>query len=292
MTDAMPRAHPVTGIDHCFLLVRDLDASRDAFERFGFTVSPRGLHSAYRGSANHTIMFPDDYIELLGLIKETDANAPRRAMLEREGEGLHALAFRVEDAIDAQEALGELGIATDDVADFSRPVTLPGGGEATASFSTLDFAASESPLGYCFMCQHRTRDLVWIPDLLEHANGAVGLAGFVAAADDPDRLATGFARLFAGGSPVAVAGGVRVETGARSAPLVLLSREALARHYHAFDLAATPRNGFTALRVAVRDVGGVRALLAQRGIESRPTPLGIAVDPALASGAVLEFVPA
>ncbi len=69
--------HPVKGVDHVFLLVKDLDRSRDAYARLGFTISPRGMHSAHKGAANHTIMFPHDYFELLGLIAETPGNAGR-----------------------------------------------------------------------------------------------------------------------------------------------------------------------------------------------------------------------
>ena len=47
------------------ILVRDLDAARDRYESFGFTMSPRGFHSEHMGTANHTIMLQHDYIELL-----------------------------------------------------------------------------------------------------------------------------------------------------------------------------------------------------------------------------------
>ena len=84
--------HPVKGVDHVFLMVNDLDESCEAFERLGFTISPRGMHSAHKGAANHTIMFPNDYFELLGMIAEVPGNADRREMLKREGQGLHAVA--------------------------------------------------------------------------------------------------------------------------------------------------------------------------------------------------------
>ena len=53
----------INGIDHVVIVVRNLDAARDAFRRMGFTVTPRGLHSL--GSQNHCVMFGHDYIELL-----------------------------------------------------------------------------------------------------------------------------------------------------------------------------------------------------------------------------------
>ena len=105
--------HPVRGVDHCFLLVRDLDSSLEQYRRLGFTVSPRGLHSATKGTANHTIMLSDnDYFELLGVVADTPENAPRRALLASGGEGLYAVACRIEDAYVAKVGLAARGIAT------------------------------------------------------------------------------------------------------------------------------------------------------------------------------------
>lgn len=232
--------HPVKGVDHVFVLVDSLDESRDIYARLGFTLSPRGVHSANKGAANHTIMFPDDYFELLGLIAETPDNRGRREMLAREGQGLHAVACRIDDADGAKTALDALGIATETPTGFSRPVPLPGGGEAMASFRTFQFKPAEVPLGICFMCQHLTRENVWIPQLLQHPNSANGLAAIVAATEDPDAAARSFARLFAAGKVSAIEGGARVETGARSAPLEILARDALAARYPDFDMSATP----------------------------------------------------
>lgn len=282
--------HPVKGVDHVFLLVNDLDASLRQFERLGFTVSPRGYHSAHKGSANHTIMFPHDYFELLGLVAETEENAPRRAQLARDGQGLHAVACRIDDAAEAEKALTELGVGTGGLSDFSRPVTLPDGGEGIAAFSTLQFNAEDVPLGFCFMCQHRTRDMVWRAELLEHANGAERLAGIIAATDDPEAAAGRFARLFATGAVSADGDGFRVETGARSAPLRFYTPDALAALYPGLDMSGTPRGAFAALQVGVADLEKVKGLLDAAAIRHVETASGIAVDPADGAGAAIEFV--
>lgn len=280
--------HPVKGVDHVFLLVRDLDRSLAQFEALGFTVSPRGLHSAHKGSANHTIVFPEDYFELLGIVAETEQNASRRAALARDGEGLHAVACRIDDAAAAATALAGHGIATTGLSDFARPVPLAGGGEGMAAFSTLQFAPEEVPLGIAFMCQHRTRDMVWRPELMSHANGATGLAGIVAGVADPETVARGYARLFAAGEVVRVEGGLEVRTG--SAPLLFLAPEALAARYPGLDMTGTPRNAFAALEIVAPDLDRARRVLDAAGIGFVATARGIAVDPARASGAVVEFV--
>ena len=71
----------VIGIDHAVVMVKDLDKAAENWKRLGFTVSPRGTHSAQMGSGNYTIMFDPDYIELLGVLVETEHNAPARAFL-------------------------------------------------------------------------------------------------------------------------------------------------------------------------------------------------------------------
>lgn len=64
-------AQHLTGVDHCVILVRNLDGAAERYRRLGFTLSPRGYHSAHMGSANHTIMLQHDYFELLGIINPT-----------------------------------------------------------------------------------------------------------------------------------------------------------------------------------------------------------------------------
>ena len=58
----------VVGLDHIVVVVRDLDAAAQRWRKLGFTLSPRGLHSAHMGTANHTLMLGDDYLELMGVV--------------------------------------------------------------------------------------------------------------------------------------------------------------------------------------------------------------------------------
>ncbi|MEM8665110.1 MAG: VOC family protein, partial [Pseudomonadota bacterium] len=272
--------------------VHDLSASRDGFERLGFTVAPRGMHSAHMGTANHTIMFPNDYFEIIGIVAATPDNKPRQEMLARDGEGLRAIASRIGDAKAAETALEALGIRTNGIKDFSRPVELPGGGEGEAAFTTLQFHPDITPRGIMFMCQHHTRDTVWVPALLTHKNGAAGLAGVVAVADDPAALGEQFARLYAAGAVHAIDGGVQVETGENSAPILVLTQDALAAAYPGIDVSGLPQAGFAAMRVFTSDMDAAQSVLADAGIATTRTAEGIAVAPADASGMVLEFVPA
>ncbi|MCA3314921.1 MAG: VOC family protein, partial [Roseomonas sp.] len=62
----------VGGIDHCVVLVRDLDKAAETFARAGFTVAPRGVHSAHMGTGNNCVMLEKDYFEILGVLNPTE----------------------------------------------------------------------------------------------------------------------------------------------------------------------------------------------------------------------------
>lgn len=282
-------SHPVTGIDHCYLLVNDLDTSLAQFQRLGFTISPRGLHSASKGTANHTIMLShNDYFELLGVANPTPENAPRRALLQKDGEGLYAMAGRIEDAEEGKKQLKELGVEVSNVQRFDRPVTLPDGSEGVAAFSIFSFPAEKVPVGIAFVCQHHTRETVWLPELMTHKNGAVALAGMVARHDEPEKAANDYAKLFAAGSVAAVAGGWSVDTG--NVPVIFLDADALQHRYGTLETARTPASGFAVLQILVQDLAVTRAVLDASQTPFQPTSNGIAVDPSLASGAIIEFI--
>jgi hypothetical protein len=279
-------SHPVTGIDHVYLLTPDLDGAAAQWQRLGFTVTPRGLHSAHMGTGNHTMMLQDDYIELLGVLTPTEANAQQRAALDASGPGLHAVACQIADAEAAVAALGELGIATGPVRHFQRPVALPGGKTGEAAFSVAVFDETAVPQGSVFMCQHRTRPTVWVPEWMAHPNGATALGAVIAVSEDPADTAARFARLYAAGAVSDIEGGKRVETG--TAPILVLTQDGAAARYPGIALGDAATGVFAALEV-VADMNKAAAAL---GDLAHAVPHGLAVAPSLATGAVVAFVEA
>lgn len=282
-------SHPVKGVDHIFLLVKNLEESAEQYQRLGFTLSPRGLHSKEKGTGNYTIMFPEDYFELLGIVAETPGNLHQREKLAAQGEGLHAVACRIDNARDAKAALTGLGIETGDVGVFSRPVELPNGGEGVAAFETVSFSDSEVPQGMVFMCQHKTRETVWLPELIEHANGANGLSAIIAVSDEPETAARGFARLYAEGKATAEDGAWRVYTGPRSAEILVYGRAQAEQLYGADVINKTSSEAFSGLRIRVADIETVRAVLKDNKVAYTQTASSIVVSPDDANGTILEF---
>ena len=283
-------SHPVKGIDHCFILVNDLDQAAEQYAAMGFTLSPRGVHSRAKGSANYTIMFPEDYFEILGLIEPTALNAARRDALEAHGQGLHAVACRIDDAHAAARDLERLGIHTTGLNDFERPVKLAGGTTGSAAFSTVSFLPEDVPLGSVFMCHHKTPEMVWLPQLIEHPNTACGLSAVLAVSDEPEKEAKQFARLWAAGTVTDIDGAYRIDTGAESAPLILSSLHEMQCRYPGIDLSATASGAYTCLQIRVSQIETARLCLSNSGIRVWDTKSGIAVAPEDACGALIEFV--
>ena len=133
--------------------------------------------------------------------------------------GLDGLVFGTEDAAATYQALRRNQVPIDPPRQFSRPVVLSAevgavagtetgaaigggtgsqsvGGARDAVFRTTRLPRDHTPAGRLYFCQHLTRDLIWRDEWRHHANGAVGVARAVIAAEDPGVLGGLFARMF------------------------------------------------------------------------------------------------
>lgn len=278
----------IVGIDHAVVLVRDLDQGAATWRRLGFTVSPRGTHSAQMGSGNYTIMLGPDYIELLAIIAETPHNAPSRAFLARRGEGIERIAFTTTDAAAGAEAIRRRGYEPIGPIDFGRPVQLPGGGEAEARFSVFQWPVDEAPAGLrIFACQHKTREAVWIPELQKHANGARRLQAVLIVSPEPQADAEHLARLIDGRVDSASDGAVRVPSGSDRAEFVFMTRDLLARRYEGVALEGMPKRGGAGLVIIVDEVEVAAEAVGGAGARAGSA---VVVRPAAANGVLLAFV--
>lgn len=278
----------IVGIDHAVVLVRDLDQGAATWRRLGFTVSPRGTHSAQMGSGNYTIMLGPDYIELLAIIAETPHNAPSRAFLARRGEGIERIAFTTTDAATGAEAIRRRGYEPIGPIDFGRPVQLPGGGEAEARFSVFQWPVDEAPAGLrIFACQHKTREAVWIPELQKHANGARRIQAVLIVSPEPQADAEHLARLIDGRVDSASDGAVRVPSGSDRAEFVFMTRDLLARRYEGVALEGMPKRGGAGLLIIVDDVEVAAEAVGGAGARAGSA---VVVRPAAANGVLLAFV--
>ena len=276
----------ITGIDHCIVLVRDLDAARRQFQRLGFTVSARGLHPPEHGTGNHTVMFEREYVELLGVVAPTPSNEHwRRKLADREG--LSGLALQTPSADAAVAEMNADGVALTSPADFARPVVLPDGSHAQAAFRTTQFPQGIAPGFHLFCCEHRTRHTTWLPELLQHANGTLALSHVLAASDNPAADAAIVGRLFASEPTTTGDGAYAVDTG--NSTIRFETASGLAARYAGADLGGLNASGLVGVVVRTRSMADAEAALARGGAAHTRTPGGIAVTPRDACGVLLLF---
>jgi Glyoxalase-like domain len=186
----MSPVFPVPTLDHVVVNARDrIDEAADTYRRLGFTLTPRGYHTL--GSMNHIATFGTDYLELIAVKSGDD----RRPEIMADPFGLTGLVFGTGDASATYETLRCLELPIDPPGQFSRPVEISGD-VREAVFRTTHLPRAKTPAGRFYFCEHLTRDMVWRDEWRHHANGAVGIARAVIAAEKPASLGGLFARMF------------------------------------------------------------------------------------------------
>jgi hypothetical protein len=278
----------IVGVDHAVIMVSNLDGAAANWRRLGFTLSPRGTHSAKMGSGNYTIMLDSDYIELLGVLAETEHNAPARAFLAKRGEGIERIAFTAVDSAAGAEEIRARGYAALGPTDFERPVTMPDGSLSAAKFRIFQWPLEEAPAGVrIFACQHKTREAVWIPQLMKHANGAQRLRQVLVVSPEPAQDAAHLSRLIDQGVGVQPDGGVAVPSGPDRADFIFITRDDLGRRYPGVSLSGLPERGGAGLVLATSDVGTAESAVGGIGVRSGGA---VCVPPQDANGTLLVFV--
>lgn len=277
----------LSGLDHVVLTVDDLDQAAEGWRKLGFTLSPRGTHSAHIGSGNYTIMLGPDYIELLGILTATPANQPTRDFLLRHGEGMERAAFTATDAAAGVEEIRRLGFAGTGPIDFGRPVALPSGGEAQARFRVFQWPVDEKPAGLrIFACQHLTPEAVWIPELQRHANTARRIDRVELLSADPQGAADKMARMIDRKPHRDGEDAWRVPSGSDRAAFVFLDRPALAQRHPGMPLDNLPDEGAATLALVVDDLEAAARAAGSTAIVREGS---VAVPPGAANGIILAF---
>lgn len=178
----------IGSIDHVVIVVGDLVSAADTYRRLGFTLSPRGQHSAAMGTANHTLMLQNDYFELLTVLAPTERNVWWRRTLD-EGGGIGGFALQTEDPQGAFDIWRLAGFDPIGPVAFSRPVMRADGSRTEARFETVSIAEVPETRMRLFVCSQPTRDAVWLPELMDHANTALAIKRVILSSPNPESAA-------------------------------------------------------------------------------------------------------
>ena len=174
-----------------------------AFARLGFPLTPLTVHRnedeagnrVPTGTANRCAMLGRGYLEILTDVEGLDTPFSRAHLAAvARYEGLHLIAFSVDDVAAEAGRLDAEEFGPQPVANLRRPMPVDGGGEEEAEFSVLRVAPGTMAEGRMQILRHETPDVVWQPSTLPRDNGISGLSGVVICTDDPAEAAERYAR--------------------------------------------------------------------------------------------------
>ena len=277
--------NPVTGLDHCIIAVDDLDAARVDYEKLGFTTAPLGDHQN-RATANYCLMFPETYLELLGVNEPENPDGGLRDSIARRGEGLHRLALGTTDADAVKAQVEALGVRTDGPHDLARPSKEP---EGIVKFRNLQLERADLAGVPAFICGHKTPELMRNERLTTHANGAIAFAGVTGIVPDPAAAADAFAKLFGKAAVKETDYGAVMKT---PRGLIRFATDATIGDAHpgVTSHPAAERPIWHVLTVQVADIERTGSVLAANGVPMTRAGATIRIERPYTRGLVLEFV--
>lgn len=276
-----------TTLDHVGIAGRDLAGLAAIYEGLGFTLSPFAQHHAPGpdgvvrpiGTANRCAMLQKGYLELIAVVDPAlPSNAVDRFLARYEG--LHILAFGIDDAEAELARIRAGGVAIPGIAWLERPVDTPEG-VRTARFARLPMP--DAPEGRIQLIRHLTPELLWQPGLLTHPNHAVSLDEAILAVADPAAVAARFASV-TGAAATTIAGGHLVAL--PQGRLRIMTDKAAAAEIPSLVVPCLP---FIAGLVIGTDDGAAAVSAIAAGV-GRRTERGFLVPAEAAGGAALLFV--
>lgn len=191
--DIVAPERPIAGIDHALIGVSDLEAARDSYTRLGFTVTPRGRHIGW-GTGNYTVMFENDYVELIGIVDPTQYIHNLDEFLKT-GDGLLNVVLATKDADATSRWLREHSPNAEDAQSLQRLLELDDG-EELLDFRYVYIPPELTPGLQTFASQHLTPEKVRRPAWLSHPNGARSITEVTVVMENLAGVGEAYAELF------------------------------------------------------------------------------------------------
>ncbi len=275
-------------LDHVALVTANLAASRDDYEKLGFTLTRASSHKGRItadgpvvpwGSGNHCAMFRRGYFEILGLCDPNRYHEPFRAALSR-FHGVSLIALGCESAQAFYES-SQGGRAAP--VEVRRDVPF-GGSTREGVFHIVRPEEGAFPEAELVFIEHATRDVLWQKPLLEHANGVTGLTGVTLCSEFPEETAARFERCTGlGGTALDKSPYFALDDGY----VELKTPEKVLSRYPGAVLPAVPSVGVVEL--LVDDVDATKLFLEGAGVTPHASDNGVWVRPERTGGVILEF---
>ena len=279
-------AYGIDGIDHAVVAVADLEAARDRFQQLGFAITPRRRFIDW-GTANYSVMFPNDFIELLGIIDPAAFLTPGLEDFLVGGEGAMAVTLRANDVTRAHALLTNAGCDPTPLNEMTINCEAPGG-VLPQAFRWLRIGDAATPGMYLMLVQPLTPQNMRRPQWLAHPNGAQGIRSITIVVTDPERIVPAYARLFGAAATKRVDGDYAIFTGRGEFHFV--TPQGLAARYGP-HIGQGGRNPpfMAAVSLEVGDLEQARGAVEAGGATVEADAPGFFVPPDQACGVRLEF---
>jgi len=280
-------AHGIIGIDHPVIAVRDMAAARVVYERLGFVVPPRGSHIEW-GTGNWCIMFPEDYLELRGIVDAGRYTHGLENFLAKR-EGLMGIAFATIGAQQSHDLMVESGLHPRPVVSLRRNFELPEGWVQPEFALCFPDEAEVTGLMSVVICEHRTPELIRRPEFLTHPNGVRRVAAMTGVMAEPATAQAALARFLGPEAAQREGRRLRLDCG-RGQSLLLVPPDELAELHGDVRLDGEPEPPYLAgIVLEVEDLARTRAVLEANGVPHAAEAGRLRVPPAVACNVILEF---
>jgi hypothetical protein len=207
------------GIDHPLFATNDIGALRARLIELGFNMTTIGKHPW--GTSTSLAMFEGCLIEIMGIYDDTLLDEKpagdfyfgrhvHRHLCLREGIALSAL-HSTDSVADAGNAEAQ-GFCVAGHLEFGRDVTLPNGLADRTKTTLALLPDPDFPRLSFFLCQQHRPELIYVPEWLNHPNGAFGIAGItiMAKATDHKKLRSKLENLY--GTATSITHGFSLQT--------------------------------------------------------------------------------
>jgi hypothetical protein len=285
------------GVEHPLVVADNIDDLAKHYRKLGFAPTRRGFHPW--GTATQLVLFPNNFIELMGIAAPDLLDEPSetgfrfgRFIARQLGrrEGVAMVALHSDDLQADMAATASRGLEPDGLVNFRRAVTLSDGTKDEAVVSLAMLMDEDNPRLSYFLCQQHRPEFVWVPEWMDHPNGAEAITRVTYAVGEPLAVWSRYARIWGEDALTELETGFSVATA--GGELLLLDRISIENRYRQIPLPQGWREEAcaVAITVRVRSLSALHLSMVASGVPYLMMDEHMLIAPAHAGNIILEFV--